>query len=51
MHDEGHSPLRGDEEISTRPMLSLNSRMTELEGAVLLAQLAKLDRVRQLPDR
>jgi len=47
MHDQGHSPLRGDVEISARPMLGLNSRMTELEGAVLLAQLAKLDRIRQ----
>jgi dTDP-4-amino-4,6-dideoxygalactose transaminase len=47
MHDQGHSPHRGDVEISARPMLGLNSRMTELEGAVLLAQLAKLDRIRQ----
>lgn len=43
MHDQGHSPLRGGIEVGARPMLGLNFRMTELEGAVLLAQLGKLD--------
>jgi len=47
MHDQGHSPLRRGVEIGVRPMLGLNFRMTELEGAVLLAQLAKLDRIRE----
>lgn len=46
MHDQGHSPLRRGVEIGRRPMLGLNFRMTELEGAVLLAQLRKLDRIR-----
>jgi dTDP-4-amino-4,6-dideoxygalactose transaminase len=46
MHDQGHSPLRRGVEVGARPMLGLNFRMTELEGAVLLAQLRKLDRIR-----
>jgi len=43
MHDQGHSPLRHGVEVGARPMLGLNFRMTELEGAVLLAQLRRLD--------
>ncbi len=46
MHDQGHSPDRKGIEIGKRPMLGLNFRMTELEGAVLLAQVRKLDRIR-----
>jgi dTDP-4-amino-4,6-dideoxygalactose transaminase len=46
IHDQGHLPLRKGIEIGARPMLGLNFRMTELEGAVLLAQLRKLDRIR-----
>jgi dTDP-4-amino-4,6-dideoxygalactose transaminase len=46
IHDQGHLPLRKGIEIGARPMLGLNLRMTELEGAVLLAQLRKLDRIR-----
>ena len=46
IHDQGHLPLRRGVEIGARPMLGLNFRMTELEGAVLLAQLGKLDRIR-----
>lgn len=46
MHDQGHSPQRRGVEIGTRPMLGLNFRMTELQGAVLLAQLGKLERIR-----
>jgi 8-amino-3,8-dideoxy-alpha-D-manno-octulosonate transaminase len=46
MHDQGHSPMRHGIEVGARPMLGLNFRMTELEGAVLLAQLRKLDRIR-----
>jgi dTDP-4-amino-4,6-dideoxygalactose transaminase len=46
MHDQGHSPLRRGIEVGARPMLGLNFRMTELEAAVLLAQLRKLDRIR-----
>jgi dTDP-4-amino-4,6-dideoxygalactose transaminase len=47
IHDQGHLPLRRGIEIGARPMLGLNFRMTELEGAVLLAQLRKLDRIRE----
>lgn len=46
MHDQGHSPLRHGIEVGARPMLGLNFRMTELEGAVLLAQLRKLEHIR-----
>ncbi|CAN5657208.1 DegT/DnrJ/EryC1/StrS family aminotransferase [soil metagenome] len=46
MHDQGHSPLRKGIEVGARPFLGLNFRMTELEGAVLLAQLRKLGRIR-----
>jgi dTDP-4-amino-4,6-dideoxygalactose transaminase len=46
MHDQGHSPLRLGVEVGQRPFLGLNFRMTEVEGAVLMAQLSKLDRIR-----
>ena len=46
MHDQGHSPDRRGVGVGARPMLGLNFRMTELQGAVLLAQLRKLDRIR-----
>ncbi|MGH2408278.1 MAG: DegT/DnrJ/EryC1/StrS family aminotransferase, partial [Candidatus Limnocylindrales bacterium] len=46
MHDQGHSPLRKGVEVGQRPFLGLNFRMTEVEGAVLVAQLRKLDRIR-----
>jgi dTDP-4-amino-4,6-dideoxygalactose transaminase len=46
IHDQGHSPLRRGIEIGARPFLGLNFRMTELEGAVLLAQLRKLPMIR-----
>jgi len=46
LHDQGHTPLRGGVEAGARPMLGLNFRMTEVAGAVLLAQFAKLDRIR-----
>jgi dTDP-4-amino-4,6-dideoxygalactose transaminase len=46
MHDQGHTPNRKGIEVGARPLLGLNFRMTELEGAVLLAQLRKLDRIR-----
>ncbi len=47
MHDQGHSPNRRGIEVGRRPMLGINLRMTELEGAVLLAQLRKLDHIRR----
>ena len=43
LHDQGHLPLRNGVEVGSRPFLGLNFRMTELSGAVLLAQLRKLD--------
>jgi dTDP-4-amino-4,6-dideoxygalactose transaminase len=46
MHDQGHSPNRKGIEVGARPFLGLNFRMTELEGAVLLAQVRRLDRIR-----
>ena len=47
MHDQGHSPNRRGIEVGNRPFLGLNFRMTELEGAVLLAQARRLDRIRE----
>jgi dTDP-4-amino-4,6-dideoxygalactose transaminase len=46
MHDQGHSPNRRGIEIGNRSFLGLNFRMTELEGAVLLAQVRRLDQIR-----
>lgn len=46
MHDQGHSPNRRGVEVGNRPFLGLNFRMTELQGAVLLAQVRRLDRIR-----
>lgn len=46
VHDQGHAPHRSGIEIGTRPLLGLNFRMTELSGAVLLAQLRKLEHIR-----
>jgi dTDP-4-amino-4,6-dideoxygalactose transaminase len=46
MHDQGHSPNRRGIEVGNRPLLGMNFRMTELEGAVLLAQVRRLDRIR-----
>lgn len=46
LHDQGHSPYRTGVEVGRRPVLGLNFRMVELQGAVLLAQLAKLDRIK-----
>jgi len=42
-HDQGHSPNRQGVEVGQRPFIGLDFRMTELSGAVLLAQLRKLD--------
>lgn len=43
LHDQGHSPNRKGVEVGERPFVGLDFRMTELQGAVLLAQLGKLD--------
>lgn len=47
MHDQGHSPNRKGLEVGARPFLGLNFRMTELEGAVLVAQVRKVARIRE----
>ncbi len=47
LHDHGHSPLRRGKEIGRRPFVGLDFRMTELQGAILLAQLRKLGRIRE----
>jgi dTDP-4-amino-4,6-dideoxygalactose transaminase len=41
-HDQGHAPLRDGVEIGKRPFLGLDFRFTELQAAVLLAQIRKL---------
>jgi dTDP-4-amino-4,6-dideoxygalactose transaminase len=46
IHDQGHAPNRLGSKYAERPFLGLNFRMTELSGAVLLAQLRKLDMIR-----
>ena len=46
LHDQGHSPNRKGVEVGSRPFLGLNFRMTELSGAVLLAQLRRVDTIR-----
>lgn len=47
LHDQGHAPLRKGREVGQRPFLGLDFRMTELQGAVLLAQLRKLGFIRE----
>jgi 8-amino-3,8-dideoxy-alpha-D-manno-octulosonate transaminase len=46
IHDQGHAPNRLGSKYAERPFLGLNFRMTELSGAVLLAQVRKLDQIR-----
>jgi dTDP-4-amino-4,6-dideoxygalactose transaminase len=46
MHDQGHAPHRLESRYADRPFLGMNFRMTELSGAVLLAQVRKLDQIR-----
>jgi 8-amino-3,8-dideoxy-alpha-D-manno-octulosonate transaminase len=46
-HDHGHEVYREHEDLGERPLIGLNFRMEELEGAVGLAQLAKLKRIVQ----
>ncbi|MHC4535376.1 MAG: DegT/DnrJ/EryC1/StrS family aminotransferase, partial [Planctomycetota bacterium] len=43
--DHGHKPLRTGAEIGFRSLIGYNMRMNELQGAVALAQLRKLDNV------
>lgn len=44
-HDQGHKPSRFGEEIGKRSMIGMNFRMSELTGAVALAQTRKLDTI------
>ncbi len=44
-HDQGHSPLRSGVEIGARPFFGLDFRFTEVQAAILLAQLRKLPRM------
>lgn len=44
-HDQGHSPLRMGVEVGQRPFIGLDFRMTELTGAVVLAQFHKIGRI------
>lgn len=44
-HDHGHELYRENEDLGERPVIGLNFRMEELEGAMGLAQLAKLDAI------
>ncbi len=44
-HDQGHTPLRSGAEIGQRPFIGLDFRFTELQAAVLLAQLRKLPQI------
>jgi dTDP-4-amino-4,6-dideoxygalactose transaminase len=47
LHDQAHSPLREGDEIGGRPFVGLDFRMTELQGALLLAQMRKLGYIRE----
>jgi len=47
IHDQGHAPHRLESKYAPRPFLGMNMRMTELSGAVLLAQVRKLPRIQQ----
>lgn len=50
-HDSGHAPLRTGVEVGKRPLIGFDFRMTEIHGAILLAQLRKLpDLVQKLRD-
>ncbi len=42
IHDGGHSPLRMGLEVGRRPFVGLDFRMSEIQAAMLLAQLRKL---------
>ncbi len=45
LHDQGHAPDRLESKYAPRPFLGMNFRMTELSGAVLGAQVRKLDQI------
>jgi dTDP-4-amino-4,6-dideoxygalactose transaminase len=43
IHDGGHSPLRKGLEVGRRPFVGVDFRMSELQAAILLAQMRKLE--------
>jgi dTDP-4-amino-4,6-dideoxygalactose transaminase len=45
VHDQGHKPLRAGVEVGNRNILGLNFRAGELQSAVALAQLRKIDAI------
>ena len=47
IHDQGHLPLRHGVEQGARTVIGLDFRMTELSAAVLLAQLKKINFIKQ----
>jgi len=44
-HDQGHKPARMGVEVGARSIVGQNYRMTELTGAVALAQLRKIEKI------
>lgn len=46
-HDQGHLPKRAGVEVGKRSIIGHNFRITELASAFLLAQLRKLDKIRE----
>jgi len=51
IHDQGHLPLREGVEQGKRTILGLNFRMNELTAAVGIAQLKKLDKIKEILQR
>jgi len=45
IHDQGHKPNRSGVEVGERSVIGLNFRVSELCGAVALAQLRKIDKI------
>ena len=45
-HDQGHAPLRQGVEFGKRPFIGLNFRFTELQAAILIAQIRKLPQIK-----
>lgn len=48
VHDQGHKPLRYGVEVGNRNVLGLNFRMNELNAAVALVQLHKMDSILEI---
>ncbi|MBT3320557.1 MAG: DegT/DnrJ/EryC1/StrS family aminotransferase [Clostridia bacterium] len=44
-HDQGHMPNRAGIEVGARSMFGMNMRISELTGAVALAQIRKIDKI------